>query len=77
MFKSSLLAGLNILICNAGTALPGTIAATTLEMYERMMALNVRAPFLLTKYAEPHLEKTKGNILYISSGAGDFSTYTC
>ncbi len=35
-----------------------------------MMDVNFYAPFILSQEALPHLEKTKGNIVFISSVAG-------
>lgn len=35
-----------------------------------MMAVNLRSVFLLSHFAVPHLEKTKGNIVNVSSIAG-------
>ncbi len=42
----------------------------SLEDFHACSDLNYRAAFLLTKHALPHLEKTKGNILFISSVLG-------
>lgn len=41
-----------------------------LEIYDRMMWANVRSVFLMTKYALPHLQKTRGNIVSAGSEAG-------
>lgn len=37
------------------------------KSFNKTLALNITAPFVLTKHAIPHLEKTRGNILYVSS----------
>jgi len=39
-------------------------------MFQAQMNVNVRAPVLLCSLAAPHLIKTKGNIVNISSGIG-------
>ena len=63
--------GLHILVCNAGAGeKPSTVRETSLETWNWTLNLNLTACFLLTKYALPHLEKTKGNIVYTSSVAG-------
>ena len=41
--------GLDLLVNNAGMALNRSLEQTTEEEYDRMMALNVRAPFVLCK----------------------------
>merc|ERR1711935_831528 len=46
------------------------IETTSLEQYDRVMNVNVRAVFNLTMLAVPHLEKTKGNIVNVSSVNG-------
>jgi NAD(P)-dependent dehydrogenase (short-subunit alcohol dehydrogenase family) len=43
------LGGLDVLVNNAALFLPGDLAATTLEVWERQMALNLRAPWLLAQ----------------------------
>lgn len=61
---------LDILINNAGVMEDATTGDTTLAMWERTLAVNLTAPFLLIKAALPHLEKTKGNIVNIGSISG-------
>ena len=60
---------LDILINNAGMMLEGTVEEMTLENWERTLALNLRAPFLLTKHAIPHL-RGHGSIVNIGSIEG-------
>ncbi len=43
------LAGLDVLICSAAVFLPGDLATTTLADWETHMALNLRAPWLLSQ----------------------------
>lgn len=64
---------LDILINNAAFGIPGTIENTNIDNYDAMMATNVRGTFLLTQLAVPHLIKTKGNIVNVSSVCGSRS----
>jgi len=61
---------LDILVNNAGFAEISTIETTSLEQYDRMMTVNVRAAFQLTMLCVPHLIATRGNIVNVSSIAG-------
>ncbi len=58
---------LDILVNNAGIVLPGRVDEMSLEDWERTMAVNVRGVYLLSKYAVPHLKKTRGVIVNTSS----------
>lgn len=41
-----------------------------MDRFNRILAVNLRSPIILTHLAVPHLEKTKGNIVNISSTVG-------
>ena len=58
---------LDILVNNAGIVLPGRVDEMSLEDWDRTMAVNVRSVYLLSKYAVPHLRKTRGVIINTSS----------
>ncbi|MHA1452018.1 MAG: SDR family NAD(P)-dependent oxidoreductase [Promethearchaeota archaeon] len=59
---------INILFNNAGMVLAiDTVHGNTVEDWDRVMAVNVRSIFLLSKFAIPHLKKTKGTIVNNSS----------
>jgi len=58
---------LDILVNNAGIVIPGRVDDTSLEDWERTMAVNVRGVYLLSKHAIPHLKKTRGVIVNTSS----------
>lgn len=58
---------LDVLINNAGILARNTVENVDLETYDRIMNANVRSVIELIKYAVPHLEKKKGNILNVSS----------
>ncbi|KAG5324737.1 HSD2 protein, partial [Acromyrmex heyeri] len=61
---------LDVLINNAGIVGFGNIETPSLEQYDNIMNVNVRSVFQLTALAVPHLSKTKGNIVNVSSVAG-------
>lgn len=61
---------LDILINNAGIVVRDSVNAFDLTNYDSVMDTNVRSVVLLTSFAVPHLEKTKGNILNVSSASG-------
>lgn len=61
---------LDVLVNNAGILSLNTIENIDLDDYDRIMNTNVRSIIELTKLAVPHLAKTKGNILNVSSAAG-------
>lgn len=61
---------LDILINNAGIQKIGSIETMSLEQYDSVMSINVRSLLHLTKLATPHLIKTKGNIVNVSSVNG-------
>lgn len=61
---------LDVLVNNAGVYLAGTAEETTLADWDRVIAVNLTGTFLATKHAVPHLEKTRGRIVNVSSEAG-------
>ena len=61
---------IDVLVNNAGVGEAGDILTTTLEQYDLVMNTNVRSVFHLTQLAVPHLIKTQGNIVNVSSVAG-------
>ena len=61
---------LDVLINNAGVLEIGSIETTSLEQYDRVMNVNVRAVYHLTMLAVPHLIETQGSIINVSSVAG-------
>jgi NAD(P)-dependent dehydrogenase (short-subunit alcohol dehydrogenase family) len=62
--------GLDVLINAAGILKSGSIEATSLELWDEMMNINLRSVFHLMKLAVPHLEKSRGNIVNVSSVTG-------
>ncbi|XP_053612583.1 3-oxoacyl-[acyl-carrier-protein] reductase FabG-like [Plodia interpunctella] len=61
---------LDILVNNAGVGARTTIQTTDMAMFDRVFNLNVRGVYNLTRLLVPHLIKTKGNIVNISSISG-------
>ncbi|XP_049311389.1 uncharacterized oxidoreductase TM_0325-like [Bactrocera dorsalis] len=61
---------LDVLVNNAGYGEMGSILDINVDQFDRVMNTNLRSVFLLTKYAAPHLVKTQGNIVNVSSVAG-------
>ena len=62
---------LDILINNAGIFV--VVAETQdypIEDFDRTLRMNLRSAFLMTRYALPHLQKTRGNIVSAGSEAG-------
>lgn len=61
---------IDVLVNAAGIIANGTIENTTLDDWDKMMNINLRSVFHLMKICVPHLEKTKGNVVNVSSVAG-------
>ena len=61
---------LDILVNAAGIIGSGTIENTTLEAYDSMMNINLRAVFVMMQAAVPYLIKTRGVIVNVSSVTG-------
>jgi len=61
---------LDVLVNAAGHISTGSIEDTTLNAWDAMMNVNLRAVFHLMQTATPHLIKTKGNVVNISSVTG-------
>lgn len=59
---------IDVLVNNAGLGVQASIR-DGIDPYDRAMAINVRAVYLLTSLATPHLVKVKGNIVNVSSVA--------
>jgi len=61
---------LDVLVNAAGHISTGSIEETSLAAWDAMMNVNLRAVFQLMQLAAPHLIKTKGNIVNVSSVTG-------
>ena len=62
--------GIDVLVNAAGHLSNGTIENTSLEAWDEMMNVNVRAPFQLIQKALPSLIERRGNIVNVSSVTG-------
>src|ERR1700741_3869300 len=62
--------GLDVLVNNAGTAIPKTFEETTLEEMDRMIEINVRGTLIATQAALKHM-KSGGRIIMIGSCGGE------
>jgi 3-oxoacyl-[acyl-carrier protein] reductase len=62
--------GLDVLVNNAGTAIPKTFEETTLEEMNRLIDINVRGTFVTTQAALRHM-KSGGRIIMIGSSVGE------
>jgi 3-oxoacyl-[acyl-carrier protein] reductase len=61
---------LDVLVNNAGTAIPKKFEETTLEELDRVIAINVRGTFVATQAALKHI-KSGGRIIMIGSCVGE------
>jgi meso-butanediol dehydrogenase / (S,S)-butanediol dehydrogenase / diacetyl reductase len=61
---------LDLLVCNAGIGLGGTVEEQTPEGWDAVLRTNVTGAFLACRAALPELVQTKGSIVTISSDAG-------
>jgi NAD(P)-dependent dehydrogenase (short-subunit alcohol dehydrogenase family) len=66
----SALGGLDVVVCGAGVIGTGSIENTTPELWDQMMAVNVRSVFRLVQRALPSLVARKGNVVVVSSVNG-------
>lgn len=58
----------DVLINNAGLSIRGSIGEISVEEFDRVMAVNMRGPFLTCKYIVPSMmERGRGNIINVSS----------
>jgi 3-oxoacyl-[acyl-carrier protein] reductase len=61
---------LDVLVNNAGTAIPKPFEETTLEEMDRLLDINIRGVFVATQAALKHM-KSGGRIISIGSAVGD------
>jgi len=62
--------GLDLLVNAAGIIASGSVEQTTDETWNRMLDINLRAPFRLMRAAIPHLAARRGAVVNVSSVAG-------
>jgi L-fucose dehydrogenase len=61
---------LDVLINNAGYHISKDVEHTSEQEWDYMLATNLKSVFLCSKYAIPHLKKTRGTIINMSSMVG-------
>lgn len=61
---------IDVLVNSAGIIEVGTIENTSMEQYDRVMNTNMRSIYHISMLAVPHLIKTQGNIINVSSVNG-------
>ncbi len=61
---------IDILINNAGISMRALFLNMDIDVFEKVMDVNFRGTVYCTKYALPHILKTKGSIVGVSSIAG-------
>jgi 3-oxoacyl-[acyl-carrier protein] reductase len=61
---------LDVLVNNAGTAIPKPFEEATLEEMDRVIAINVRGVFVATQAALRHM-KSSGRVIMIGSAVGE------
>src|SRR5262245_50949670 len=64
------LGGIDVLVNAAGILKGGRIEDTSLALWDESMNINMRSVFHLMKLAVPHLERSRGNIVNVSSVTG-------
>src|SRR5882762_7802892 len=62
--------GIDVLVNAAGHISSGTIENTSLQAWDAMLDINLRAAFILMQQAVPHLIERRGNIVNVSSVTG-------
>ncbi|MBO9514223.1 MAG: SDR family oxidoreductase [Variovorax sp.] len=66
--------GLDALVSNAGIAKPSPLAACATEDWDRVFAVNTRAPFLLGRAAHAALRTSRGAMVVVTSISGTHAT---
>jgi len=62
---------LDVLVNNAGVFLDNAMTEDyPIEDFDRTVRMNIRSAFLMTRFALPHLQKSKGNIVSAGSESG-------
>ena len=58
---------LNVLVCNAGVSMRALFSDLDIDVFKQVMKINFYGALYATKFALPHILKTKGSIIGISS----------
>ena len=65
--SSAVLGRIDAVISNAGIMQRAPLRETSLDDWNKVIATNLTAAFLLAKYAEPHLRQARGSIVLTAS----------
>jgi len=60
---------LDVLVNNAGISMMSPICDSSIEIFDKLFDVNVRSLVMLTQLAIPHLVKSSGNVVNVSSVA--------
>ena len=61
------LGGIDVLVNNAGIGHNAPLRARSMEEWDRVLAVNLRAPYMMARYCADELEKNSGAIVNIAS----------
>jgi NAD(P)-dependent dehydrogenase (short-subunit alcohol dehydrogenase family) len=61
---------LHALVHAAGVVALGPLASATVEDLDRQWAINLRAPYALTRLLLPTLREARGHVVFVNSGSG-------
>ena len=61
------MAGLDLVVANAGVAAYGTVRQIDETSFERVLDINLNGVFRTLKYATPHLERSRGHVTVVAS----------
>eukprot|EP00092_Neocalanus_flemingeri_P002928 GFUD01003131.1.p1 GENE.GFUD01003131.1~~GFUD01003131.1.p1 ORF type:complete len:260 (-),score=94.12 GFUD01003131.1:473-1252(-) len=61
---------IDVLVYSAGILMNGSIETLSPVDYDRVMNINTRSAFIITQQATPHLIRSQGNMVHISSVTG-------
>jgi NAD(P)-dependent dehydrogenase (short-subunit alcohol dehydrogenase family) len=76
-FTLKTFSGIHAIVNNAAIQINKTAEDTSFEEWNRQLAVNLGGVFLCSKYFLPHLKKSKGSIVNMSSVNGFFVEPTC
>jgi len=67
------LGGLDVVVANAGVGAPGgSVTETATETHRRIVETNINGTFFTARAALPHLLESDGNLVFMSSIAGQY-----
>lgn len=61
---------LDVVVANAGVSMNASFDQAELEVFHRMMAVNYFGSLHMARFARPHLGKSRGSLVFISSIVG-------